>query len=52
MLPPNGVIVISEGGPNSYSDTKRLPAGRIISPKMDQKANQDQPKNEKKKSLN
>ena len=36
FLPPNGGVIVlndPEGGLNPYSDTKRLPAGRVLSPK-------------------
>ena len=54
ILPANGVIVINEveGGPNSYSDTKRLPAGRVLSPKSIQRVKEEQFKDEKLKPLN
>ena len=54
IMPPNGVIVVNEveGGLNSYSDTKRLPAGRVLSPKSYQRVVHDQFKEDKLKPLN
>ena len=54
ILPVNGVIIVNEveGAPNSYSDTKRLPAGRVLSPKSIQRVKEEQLKEDKLKPLN